>query len=138
VRTGAGGKWSVAQKPIRTATYRAAYAGNDEYAAASSPTRSVHVRYRLNLVDISGTASHTAAIVATGKLSPADAGTEVTVHRVDASGHRHTVATTRTKTGGHWKATWRMARGKHLIVATVAATTNDYAASSRVVTVKRT
>jgi hypothetical protein len=138
VETDARGAWSLVGDPVATATYRASYLGSATYAAATSASTKVPVHYRVAITTVSPTASSLEAIELTGKVTPARKGVAVTVLRTDANGTKHKLASAITKANGQWTARWRMSKGKHAVIATIAADTTDAAGTSRTVTIHRT
>lgn len=130
------GAWELQTEVYRSATYQATYAGDDAHAAASSDTVDVAVAYRVILSDVSATAAHTDPIAAHGRLLPAQKGKLIRIEALD--GKERVVAHARTDADGHWKARWKMPRGKHRVRAVVAAGADNGAGVSRTVTVRRT
>jgi hypothetical protein len=136
-KTGTGGAWSMTIAPEVTATYRAKFAATSGHARAVSPSVKVPVHYRVAITDVSGTAAAAKPIVASGTVSPVSRGRHVIVHKI-VDGKRHTLIRVRTNGKGHWSAAWHMPTGKHEVVATVPATTNEAGGVSRTIIVRRT
>jgi thiamine monophosphate kinase len=132
----ADGTWSLTFHPKASAHYRASYAATSNLAAADSETVHLTVHSRIAVNHVSSTAPAGRAIVISGRVAPAAAGLEVTLHKI-VDGAESRIAKVSTDSTGRWTARLHMRKGKHHLFASVPARHGLAAGKSRVLTLHR-
>jgi hypothetical protein len=134
--TGSDGRWIMSVRPTHNATYTASFAGNSQYAPATSSSGRVTVAPKVTIA-AAGVSHHATALAVTGSVSPNKAGRTVRLIAVRSNGVRKTFTATLTGRSAY-KFKVKLGKGKWRLVVRIGRTSGNTAGQSAAKSVKRT
>ena len=134
--TAADGSWIVSLRPLHNITLTASFAGNTQFAKATSPSGRITVAPKVT-ISAPRTTSHAHPLVVTGSVSPSKAGQTVHLTARNSRGVKKTFTATLSGTSSY-RFKVKLGKGKWTLVVRIGSSSGNTAGASSGKTVTRT